>query len=188
MTNMAENPDVEIIRRAECRLTCQLNDRVSSIMRLGSLLAWLTLMQPRSTVLTKPSIRFRALLLITMTSVLSGFIDKPLWSSQCWTAWKNSDNLGVELSPMSAMYSCVSSANCAWLTPNELMTSRVKRCTVLTAAVRTRISEEERSTVWTSAVRARILMERRTHKRCLMTLSVRRTLTDFERHTRYELT
>jgi len=110
--------------------TCSLNDSVSSIVtpKLQTLLTdGLTLTQPRSTVLTNPSIRFRALVPITMASVLSGFIDKPLRSSQCWTARKHSDSLGVEFSSLSAMYSCVSSANCAWLTPNELMTFHERR-------------------------------------------------------------
>jgi len=124
-TNVAQCSDVEVTRLdLQTLSTCSLNDSVSSIVtpKLRTLLTGLTLTQPRSTVFTNPSIRFRALVLITMASVLSGFIDKPLRSSQCWTARKHSDSLDVELSSLSAMYSCVSSANWAWLTPNELMT------------------------------------------------------------------
>jgi len=60
--------------------TCSLNDSVSSIVtsKLRILLTGLTLTQPRSTVLTKPSIRFCALVPITMASVLAQSIDKPL--------------------------------------------------------------------------------------------------------------
>jgi len=80
--------------------TCSLNDSVSSIVtpKLWTLLTRLT--QPRSTVLTKHSIRFRALVLITMASVISGFTDKSLRSSQCWTAQKHSDSIDVELSSL----------------------------------------------------------------------------------------
>jgi len=40
----------------------------------------------RSSVLVELSARCRALVPITITSVLTGFIDKPLRSSQCWAA------------------------------------------------------------------------------------------------------
>jgi len=116
MTNMAQGPDVEITRLAD--VIYMFNERQRVIDRdsqTSNTASW-------ATVLTKPSIRFRALVAITMASVLSWFIDKPFRSSQCWTARKHSDSLGVELSSLSAMYSCASSANCVWFIPNEPMT------------------------------------------------------------------
>ena len=82
--------------------TCSSNDSMSSIVtpRLRTLLAGLTQTQPRSTVFIKPSTRCRALVPITIASVLSGFIEKPLRSSQYWTARKHSDSLVVELSSL----------------------------------------------------------------------------------------
>jgi len=47
---------------------------------------------------------------MTMASVLSGFIDRPLRSSQCCIAVKQSDSVGTDIASLSPMYSCVSSA------------------------------------------------------------------------------
>ena len=55
------------------------------------LLSGLTLTQPRSTVLTEPSIRCCALVPITVASVLSGLINRPLRSSQCWIIMNEND-------------------------------------------------------------------------------------------------
>jgi len=62
-------------------------------------------------VLVELSSRCRALVPITMASVLSGFIDRPLRSSQCWAALKQSDSAEVFVALLSAWYSCVSSAS-----------------------------------------------------------------------------
>jgi len=83
--NVAQRSDEEVTRLADVIYVFierqRVVDRDSQTSR--TLLTRLTLTQPRSTVLPKPSIRFRVLVPLTMASVLSGFIDKPLRSSQC---------------------------------------------------------------------------------------------------------
>ena len=50
-----------------------------------------------------------------------GVSDKPFNENQCCTAWKQLSMVAVALVTLSEMYSCVSSAYCAWFTPNEAM-------------------------------------------------------------------
>jgi len=90
----------------------------------------------------------------------------------CWTAWKHSGVHDVELSSLSAMYrpSCMSSANCTWLTPNDLMT--------FASGDMYSVSSSGPSTNHCGTPYSQTMLDD-----CFCP-----TRTDWERHTRYELT
>jgi len=62
---------------------------------------------------------------MTMASVLFGFIDRPLRSSQCSTAVEQSDSVETDIASLSPIYSSVSSAYCVLLIPKEMMTHEI---------------------------------------------------------------